>query len=37
MMSRKGEITAGERTYLREKLIVDSLIKDYTKGLMKFE
>lgn len=36
-LSRKGEITAGERTYLREKLIVDSLIRDYTKGLMKYE
>ena len=36
-MSRKGEITPGERTYLREKCIVDCLIRDYTKGLMKYE
>ena len=36
-LSRIGEITAGERTYLREKLIVDSLIRDYTKGLMIYE
>ncbi len=36
-MSRNHEISAGERTYLREKLIVESLIRDYTKGLMKYE
>lgn len=36
-MSRNHEISAGERTYLREKLIVDKLIRDYTKGLMKYE
>lgn len=36
-MSRNGEITSGERTYLREKTIVELLIRDYTKGVVKFE
>lgn len=34
---RNGEITAGERTRLREEIIVNNLIKDYTKGLIIFE
>ena len=36
-MSRAGEITAGERTHLREEKIVSLLIKDYTKGVHCFE
>lgn len=35
-MVKNGEITAGERTYLREKILVDNVIKDYTKGLKEF-
>nr|DAH79870.1 MAG TPA: minor capsid protein [Caudoviricetes sp.] len=35
--SRTGEISPGERTFLREKTIVDNLIKEYTKGLIIFE
>ncbi len=35
--SRTGEISPGDRTFLREKTIVDSLIKEYTKGLIIFE
>ena len=31
---RSGEITPGERTRMREEFLVDSLIKDYTKGLI---
>lgn len=34
---RNGEITAGERTRLREEIIVNNLIKDYTEGLIIFE
>ncbi len=34
---RSGEITSGERTYLREKLIVDNLIRDFTYGLEEFD
>lgn len=33
---RNGEITAGERTYLREKTLVDNAIRDYTKGVKEF-
>lgn len=36
-MSRAGEITAGERTHLREEKIVNLLIKEYTKGVQRFE
>ena len=32
-LSRVGEITAGERTHMREETIVNNLLKDYTKGL----
>lgn len=35
--SRAGEISPGDRTFLREKTIVDNLIKEYTKGLIIFE
>lgn len=35
--SRTGEISPGDRTFLREKTIVDNLIKEYTKGLIIFE
>lgn len=35
--SRMGEISLGERTFLREQIIVDNLIKEYTKGLIIFE
>lgn len=35
--SRMGEISPGERTFLREQIIVDNLIKEYTKGLIIFE
>lgn len=35
-MVKSGEITAGERTYLRESLIVNNLIRDFTKGLKEF-
>ncbi len=31
---KDGIITAGERTKLREELIVDNLIRDYTRGLV---
>ncbi len=31
-----GEITAGERTFLREKTMVDNVIRDYTKGMKQF-
>lgn len=36
MRSKNGEITAGERTYLREKTLVDNVIRDYTKGVKEF-
>lgn len=35
--SRMGEISLGERTFLREQIIADNLIKEYTKGLIIFE
>lgn len=35
--SRMGEISPGKRTFLREQIIVDNLIKGYTKGLIIFE
>lgn len=31
---RDGIITAGERTRMREEIIVDGLLKKYTKGLI---
>lgn len=34
---KSGEITSGERTYLRENILVNNLIRDFTKGLIKFE
>ena len=34
---RNGIITMGERTRLREEIIVDHLIQDYTEGLMEFD
>lgn len=34
---KNGSITAGERTYLREKTIVENAIRDFTKGLIKYE
>ncbi|MCM1115615.1 MAG: phage minor capsid protein [Clostridium sp.] len=33
---RNGEYTAGERTFYREKMIVENAIRDYTKGLKEF-
>lgn len=33
---RDGIITAGERTRMREEIIVDGLLKKYTKGLIEF-
>ena len=36
-MVRKGEITPAERTNMREEIIVNNLLKDYTKGLIIFE
>ncbi len=33
---KNGEYTAGDRTYYREKTIVDNAIKDFTKGLVEF-
>ncbi len=33
---RDGLITAGERTYQRERMLVDNVIRDYTKGVKKF-
>lgn len=33
---KNGEITAGERTYFREKTLVDNVIRDYTKGVKRF-
>ena len=35
--SRSGEISSAERTYLRETIIVENVINDYTKGLIEFE
>ncbi len=35
--SRAGEFSPGDRTFFREKTIVDNLIKEYTKGLIIFE
>lgn len=35
-MIKRGKITAGERTFLREKILVDNVIRDYTKGLSEF-
>ena len=34
---KNGTITAGERTRLREEIIVDGLIKKFTKGLIELE
>ena len=36
-LSREGKITAGERTRLREEIIVDGAIREFTKGLIEFE
>ena len=33
---KNGEITAGERTYFRESILVNNLIRDFTKGLKEF-
>ena len=35
--SRSGEISSAERTCLRETIIVENVINDYTKGLIEFE
>lgn len=35
--SRNGIITAGERTRRREEIIVDGLLRDYTKGLIELD
>lgn len=33
---KNGIITAGERTRMREEIIVDGLLKKYTEGLIEF-
>lgn len=35
-LSRAGVITAGERTRMRENMLVNNAIRDYTKGLLKW-
>lgn len=34
---RNGIITAGERTHKREEIIVEGLLKKYTKGLVEID
>lgn len=36
-LSRTGVITPGERTRMRETMLVNNAIKDYTKGLIKWK
>ena len=36
-LSRSGKITSGERTRMREEMIVDTVLERYTKGLLEFE
>lgn len=36
-LSRMGEITYQERSLLREEIIVNNLLRDYTKGLIEFD
>ena len=36
-LSRSGIISPGERTHRREEIIVDNLLKDYTKGLIELD
>ena len=37
MLSRTGVITPGERTRMRETMLVNNAIRDYTKGLIKWK
>ena len=37
ILSRTGIITPGERTRMRETMLVNNAIRDYTKGLIKWK
>ena len=37
ILSRSGRITSEERSFRREQIIVECLLRDYTKGLIKID